>query len=103
MIEYIKGLMMCKRNDRIQYPDDCYLTSVFKFRDKSINISNLSKRDVSPYIGCDFDRESAAMVRDWLSECLNDSRCDKCWDYKLPSNFNGKITCSSFGNIISND
>lgn len=97
MIKYIKGCFLGKI-DSSDEDARAYVTSVFKFREKAINISNLKECNDLPYLGCEIDRASALLLRDWLTECLQDERCDFCWDYKVPWPFKGELSCTHCGN-----
>ena len=101
MIKIIKGLLWGHRNMRSYNPDSCEQTLSFEFRGKCFDIKSLEKWDEPPYLGGILDRSSVLSLFRFLTECLDDIRCDECYKFKLPSNFDvkGEIRCIHCGEL----
>jgi len=103
MIKLTKGIKFSRINCKSNNLDVCIVTCLFQFRNKRFELNNLTKWDTDPYLGGILNRENALQLRNWLNECLEDKKCDKCYNIKLPDNldFSGKIKCKACGEEYS--
>ena len=99
MIKLTKGIKFSRINCKSNNRDECIVTCLFQFRNKRFEINNVVKWDAEPYLGGILGRNDALCLRDWLNECLNDKKCDECYNLKLPDNleFSGQIKCTKCG------
>ena len=81
----LKGMMFCERN-RFS-GDENVVTTVFSFRDKTMKIHNSKILNDPPFLGCVLDKAAAQELIQFLHGCLDEKKCDDCWNKEIPSCF----------------
>lgn len=101
MIKLLKGLKFCERNSRSIYPESCVMSCTFEFRGKIFEINNTLPWDQKPYLGAELTRNHVIGLISWLQKCLEDKKCDYCWNIEMPDGMEitGNIRCSRCGEL----
>jgi hypothetical protein len=70
----------------------------FEFRDHYLVIDNLQKENDQPFEGCILTKEKAEYLSKWLNKMLiENEQCDDCYNFEIPEQFKGELSCTTCG------
>jgi hypothetical protein len=70
----------------------------FEFRDHYLVIDNLQKENDEPFEGCKLVLTDVLILNEWLSNVLKQNeQCDDCYNFEIPAQFKGALSCTTCG------